>query len=172
MRKLIYLLVIAGAAWGGYRYYQSRQVWTPYTSAEGRFAAEFPEPPQEGLQSVKTSDGTVEMHVVHATRGEREYAVAYRYYSGDWDDVSAEKRVQYLTFSATERGYRVRSSRAIKAGELEGVEMRYEIPGTPGVTTAHLFVRGGRLYSVMVTAPPFELWPEDADRFFDSFKLE
>ena len=172
MRRIIYLVLIAGAIWLGFRYYQSRQEWHAYSSPEGRFAAEFPEQPQEELKTVKTRDGPVEMHVVHATRGRRDYAVGYCPYGGDWEDVPAEKRMQSIALRAFESGVKFRSSRAIKSGDVEGVEIRFQLPNELDVITARCFVRGGRLYMVMVNTPQFDLWPEDNDRFFDSFKLQ
>ena len=172
MRRIVYLLLIAGAAWLGYHYYQSRQVWEPYTSSQGGFKAEFPEQPQEERQSLKTRDGEVELHVVHARRGSREYAVAYRDYSGDWAEVPAERRVQALSIGMLGSGVRVQGSGLIHSNGLEGVEIRYQMPNSTDTITAHVFVRGGRMYMVMVGTPAFDLWPEDSDRFFDSFKVE
>lgn len=156
------------------------QSWKLFSSAEGRFAVEFPGAPREDTQLVAVTGGQLRVHI-HQLQTFAEYSVIYSDYPTATSSAEAAGRV----LDALVRN----AGRAVDATLLSSTEISIEgYPGRllkerlPGgsILRAKFYLVGRRLYQIAITTPPEEgetdatiKFSDDAAwKFLGSFKLK
>jgi len=147
--------------------------WQQVTSAKGEFSVLMPGAPNEYTETIDTGSGNVELHQVVFDGQQRHYEVSYADYrlkllQAIDLDAAVENFRQVLV---VQHGYELLEDSIVSAGEYRGRELKAASTIDEQSGRWRLFVVGNRLYSVTVTAPGTEAFSQEADKFFDSFRV-
>jgi hypothetical protein len=139
--------------------------WTEYSSASGHFVAAYPAAPSE-RDSLDMNVLVLELPESH-----RVYEAGYRDLdpSEPQDDTTALLDDRLQEFIRRHSDARLVSRRSVATIGRPGLEARIETP--IALIALRLYVGDGRLYQVVMKAPPDEPAPDEARHFLESFRV-
>ncbi len=150
--------------------------WKTFNSIAGGFSISIPNLPTEQAQTVDTSFGRVELHMsVDDTPGTA-YSVGYSDYPVQ--AIQNAKIPDLLAFAVNGAiknvGAKLLSRTFGSQDQVQGVEFKGEIPPSAGhpvgeVVQGRMFLRGNRLYQVIVVFTRGQDQQAQVYRFLDSF---
>lgn len=154
--------------------------WKEFSSAEGRFTAQFPGAPRKNTQVVAVPGGQLEVHI-YELQTFAEYSVIYSDYPSAPSSAAVAGRV---LDNVVKNAVKAINATLLSATEISieghpGRLVKQRLPGG-SILRAKFYLVGRRLYQVAITTPPEEgasaasvrFSDEFASRFLDSFKLK
>jgi hypothetical protein len=150
-----------------------------FTSVEGRYSVQMPAKPRESTRKINIpGEGEVEAHLASGATGPNEAClVDYSDYPVRNADVSLKTIYDSARDAAIANvpGGKVVAEHTIKLEDLTGREVKIELVGghfpDGGTVVARYFLKGSRLYQLMVVAPKASFNEKRAADFFDSFQI-
>ena len=190
-RILVFLILAGAAAWIYARYIREKPqlTWQEYSVPDGRFTVSFPAAPQQEIRNIKTEKWLTDANATFAKTEDAVYMVMYGDLPYDAMRLSAREQLEQLSRSMGPQRLEppgrsmgppgVSMPTPAKVGGIDAVEIRAPGPDDTLVRD-RAFVHGRRMYQVMVIThrqpwlqeAMFGPTADEADRFFDSFKLQ
>jgi hypothetical protein len=169
LSALVTVLVVACAAWSA-----RADEWKEFSSAEGRFAVEFPGTPQQAKQPMPTKVGTLDAKITMLALPDN---VFYGVFYLDYPKAALE----HSTADDLLDGARDSAVKRVKGGRLDAEE-KIALAGSPGRQlgidapgdlrlTVRMYLVKNRLYQVISSVARTKEKQADPRRFLDSFRL-
>lgn len=141
-----------------------------YKCESGGFIVNFPGTPEEQKQTLNTEAGSIDMYIYSVTKSNMGLAVAYC----DCPDNDAEPN-DILDGAcegavANSKG-KLLSDLNIEYDSYPGRKIKYEIAGGKIIQLQQVYLVNNRLYTLIVSTEPDDMYSKDITKFFDSFKL-
>jgi hypothetical protein len=157
----------------------ARPGWEKFTSAGGGYTVLMPGKPNEVPQKVNAPPlGEVEIHVAAVNKG---LSIAFVVIYNDFPPGQVPMGNIEMIYDGSRQGALATSGgtlageKKLMLGDLPGREIKIELPATkvPGGAMMQIryFLKGARLYQVMYIAPKADVNADEAEAFFDSFRI-
>ncbi len=142
-------------------------IWTELISNEGRFSVLLPRKPKKSFNK----DQYVQMYTFESVGGANKFAVSYFDAPMPMNDPAIKEQVFELGKKHHAKG-RLIESKNILLGEYPGKEYRYVLNLPRGAQyVVKVYLVGQRVYQLDFYTPDKKADFQDANKFFESFKL-
>jgi hypothetical protein len=147
----------------------------PLVSKPGKFSIAMPGQAAEQVRDIPTPGGNSELHLFILEQGNMAYFVSYNDYPVGVVIENTDELLEAACAGSiqTAKG-ELKSKSDIKLGNLPGKEINYTIP-LPGGKSANgrskLYLKGNRLYQVLVLSAGDEVNSPASKNYFNSFKV-
>ncbi|MBD2579841.1 hypothetical protein [Oscillatoria sp. FACHB-1406] len=148
--------------------------WQAFTAPQGRFSIDFPGVPNEQVEPADVATRRLETgaYIWESTNSPLGYGAFYKVFNGTPTNEQARTFLDRFLEDFVANGVvsgKLLSNRAIAINNYLGREI--EVEGAEGYIKARMYLVENRLYLLTAVAPSKTTYPQDGDRFFDSFKL-
>lgn len=150
----------------------NQTTWNKFVSPDNRFSVLFPTPPNRESDIVNTPHGKAELVQYMSKSGDILYAVMH----GDYPakglvGKTTEELLNNARDGAKENVQgKILCETIIFKGGYSGREITMKVQPNL-VLTAQVFLKGNRIYQVMVVAPSEKLFVSHRRQFFESFEI-
>lgn len=150
------------------------EAFEDYQSSRGRFTVSFPGEPEEGVQTLTSHDGDIDLYMYSAGSKKIGFVVAYADYP---DSVFKKRSIKEILDGAVDGAVNNVGGKLLDEIELEyegypGREIEVSVGSKKASVRARIYLVDKRLYQLMVVGKRDQVTESRVYDFFDSFVIE